>query len=380
MRSEPKGRSTIPAHKPFVARVSEDERASGASDGCARAESEPSEASGFRAYLVRECGQGWRTAGGAPIVPLPVAADWPASGDIVRVDLARRRIRTLFRPASAHNSLFVTERCNNDCVMCCQPPKKGGDAELLRECFDVVRLAPRTTRQLGITGGEPTLLGGGLVELLRHCRACLPETALHLLSNARLFKYLTFAQAVAEVEHPDLMLGVPLNSCIANEHDFIVQARGAFDEAVRGILNLARCDLAIEIRVVVQRANVQRLPALARFIARNLPFVRQVALMGLELEGYARLNLHDVWADPVDYAGFLAEAVEELHAKRLRPLIFNHQLCTLPRALWPFAVQSISDHKNVHHPECGSCGARAECGGFFAASAVRRSRGIAPVN
>ena len=33
-------------------------------------------------------------------------------------------------------------------------------------------------------------------------------------------------------------------------------------------------------------------------------------------------------------------------------MIYNHQLCLIDRALWPFAVKSISDWKNEYHPEC----------------------------
>ena len=32
-------------------------------------------------------------------------------------------IRTLFQAESLHNSLFVTDRCNSNCLMCSQPPK-----------------------------------------------------------------------------------------------------------------------------------------------------------------------------------------------------------------------------------------------------------------
>ena len=31
---------------------------------------------------------------------------------------------------SNDNTLFVTEQCNNRCVMCCQPPKRVNDIDL----------------------------------------------------------------------------------------------------------------------------------------------------------------------------------------------------------------------------------------------------------
>jgi hypothetical protein len=59
--------------------------------------------------------------------------------------------------------------------------------------------------------------------------------------------------------------------------------------------------------------------------------------------------------------------------------IYNHQLCVLDRELWPFARKSISDWKNEYLECCGQCAVLDECGGFFASSKLRRSRGIAPV-
>jgi hypothetical protein len=44
-------------------------------------------------------------------------------GDVLGFDHSSRKFRTLFRRNSAHNSFLVTERCNNYCLMCSQPPK-----------------------------------------------------------------------------------------------------------------------------------------------------------------------------------------------------------------------------------------------------------------
>ena len=108
------------------------------------------------------------------------------------------------------------------------------------------------------------------------------------------------------------MVGIPVYAPEAGLHDFIVQADGAFDETIRGILNLASLGQRVEIRIVVQRHTVPVLADLAMFIARNLPFVDQVALMGLEMTGLARPNSAEVWIDPVDYQRELLEATHIL--------------------------------------------------------------------
>src|SRR5262249_44590267 len=137
--------------------------------------------------------------------------------------------------------------------------------------------------EIGISGGEPALLGERLVRLLALLRQYLPRTAIHVLSNGRRFSDGGFARAIADVKHPDLMIGIPLYSDLPEEHDYIVQAKGAFDETVRGVLNLKRRRVRVELRFVIHRETFPRLPDFARFVARNLTFVDHVALMGLEL-------------------------------------------------------------------------------------------------
>jgi MoaA/NifB/PqqE/SkfB family radical SAM enzyme len=43
------------------------------------------------------------------------------------------------------------------------------------------------------------------------------------------------------------MLGIPIYSDVDSEHDYVVQAKGAFEETVSGLHNLARYNVAVEI-------------------------------------------------------------------------------------------------------------------------------------
>ena len=69
-------------------------------------------------------------------------------------------------------------------------------------------------------------------------------------------------------------------------------------------------------------AHTERLPILhgepCRFIALNLPFVSEVALMGLEITGYTRANLEALWINPSEYQRSLREAVQPLTGARIR--------------------------------------------------------------
>jgi His-Xaa-Ser system radical SAM maturase HxsC len=310
---------------------------------------------------------------------LPEPLHYLSPGDVLAISPDGRRLQVKWRHWSHQNSLLLTERCDHYCLMCSQPPKTARDDYLLEDAFDVVRLLPRGTRNIGFTGGEPTLHRDRLLELLSLCRSLLPEAGVHVLSNGRRFANPAFAHAWAAVDNPNMMVGIPLYGSEPTLHDYVVQAKGAFTDTVRGIINLADAGAAVEIRVVIHKQTAPYLPEIAEFIARNLPFVNQVALMGLEMIGFARANMEEVWIDPLEYRDALTEAVMLLDRRRIKTMIYNHQLCLIDRAIWPWAVKSISDWKNEYHPECLECSVRTACGGFFFSAKYRVSDNIRAV-
>lgn len=289
------------------------------------------------------------------------------------------RVRTLFRSSSDHNSILLTEQCDNYCLMCSQPPKDHDDSWILEEVSNLIPLIPRDTQSLGITGGEPTVFGDDFINIIRLIKNWLPYTALHILSNGRKFSDPVFSQKYAAIAHPDMMVGIPVYSDDPTRHDYVVQAKGAFDETIRGILNLKKLGQKVELRVVIHKQTYEGLPSLAEYIARNLLFVDHVALMGLEMMGFTRANLDSLWIDPISYKDYLSEAVNIFRSYGIVVSVYNHQLCLVNKDVEPVYVKSISDWKNEYLPECNSCSRINDCGGFFS-SGVRYgySKSITP--
>ena len=59
-------------------------------------------------------------------------------------------VRTLYRRKSHHNHFLVTERCDNFCVMCSQPPKKINDDWIIDEILEAIPLIDPATTEIGI--------------------------------------------------------------------------------------------------------------------------------------------------------------------------------------------------------------------------------------
>ncbi|MGP8285462.1 His-Xaa-Ser system radical SAM maturase HxsC, partial [Halomonas sp. AOP7-C1-8] len=298
-------------------------------------------------------------------------------GDVIVVSPGSPVVRVLYRRGSNSNLLFMTDRCNSLCLMCSQPPKDIDDAWHVDENLRLMGLIDSGEEQLGISGGEPTIYRDGLLEILFKAKEMLPEKSLHLLSNGRLLNDPTWITDLRQIDHPQLTWGVPLYADNAHDHDHVVQAPGAFSETMQGIYNLARANQRIEIRVVLSRLTTRRLPELAYFIFRNMPFVEHVALMGVENMGLAKKHYEELWIDPMDYQEELSQAAHFLDARGMNVSVYNLPLCVLKPSLMPFYRQSISDWKNLFIDTCQSCAGVARCAGFFKSHTTRwQSRGI----
>ena len=274
-----------------------------------------------------------------------------------------------FEIESNSNILFVTDQCNNHCVMCCQPPKKKDDFDYYyKRNMALIKSAPKETKVVCITGGEPTLAGDRFFELVRMVREELPDTDIQILSNGRSFADHVFAHQLKMAGGDKVFIGVPLHSDYVDDHDKIAGAKGAFNETMLGLYNLADEGIAIELRVVINKLNYMRLPQMAEFIFKNLYFVSWVAWMGMEDTGYATSNANHVWVEPIEYINHLCKAVEILAGWDIPATIFNIPLCLLPVDFHQFAAQSISDWKTKYLDICDSCILKEKCCGLFATS------------
>lgn len=283
-------------------------------------------------------------------------------GDVVVIN-RHGEIIFAYEIKSNHNAIMATERCNHHCIMCPQPPIL---QEKDRTPFNLklISLFDKHTQEIGITGGEPTLIGDNLFVLINYIKKKLPKTAISILSNGVKFADKEYAMKLAKCRHHDLQIDIPLFSDIAEEHNRIVGAK-TFYKTVQGLYNLALFHQRIGIRIVIHKQTYKRLPQFADYIYHNFPFVVQVAFMQMETTGLAKENFDQLWIDPYDYNAELREAVLLLADRGMKPYIYNAQLCLLSEDIRCYAQQSISDWKDIYIPECKGCILKGQCAGFF---------------
>ena len=278
-------------------------------------------------------------------------------------------MKNKFETNSNSNVLFVTNQCNNRCIMCCQPPHSGDDIDAYYARNErLIKTAPKDTKEVCITGGEPTLAGDKLISLVDLVRQELPNTSIHILSNGRYFQLNDYTHRLAVAGGEKLIFGIPFHSDYCGDHDLIAGAKGAFNETIHGLYNLSEEGCCIELRIVINKLNYKRLPKMAEYIFKNLPFVSWVALMAMEDTGYAIKNDRTIWVEPIEYIHQLCKAVDILDQWRIPVSIYNLPLCLLPATHRKFAAQSISDWKTKYIDVCERCAVKSNCCGLFATS------------
>lgn len=312
--------------------------------------------------LVDEDRDGAAFSGDHGLFVLDALSGGDFDDDVVLVDPGRGRVERLIRASSVHNSLLVTERCDQLCVMCSQPPKKSHvDRFSLFE--QACRLAPGGA-VIGISGGEPTLYKEQLLDLVERTHDVRPDVSFHILSNGQHFER-EDVRRLRSKAFCAVTWGIPLYAAEAALHDKIVGKLGAFDRLHESFARLIEAGARIELRTVLLQSNARHLPELATYVMHRLRFIHVWSIMQLEHIGFARNRWNDLYFDHASDFAPVATAIDTMLSHDLAVRLFNFTRCSVPGAYRRFAAASISDWKRKYLPGCKSCREQAQCTGFF---------------
>jgi len=328
----------------------------------ARLASDPPDGSLLTARRVTGDSRSAIYSGDAGLFELALPMDGNIAGDVLLVHPQRRRAERLLRHGSAHNTLLVTERCDQLCVMCSQPPKKTHEdrfALLTEAC-----LLADPGQVIGITGGEPTLFKAQLLGMIETVLTARPDLRFHVLSNGQHFAA-TDIDRLRSPLYQRVEWGIPLYAAAAALHDRIVAKEGAFARLEDSLAHLLMAGANIELRTVVLSHNVDVLPNLARHVAARLGFIGVWSIMQLENIGFARNRWQELYHDHRHQFDPIAAALDIATLHGIGSRLFNFPLCTVPPAYRQFATASISDWKRRFGEACDACSAKADCSGFF---------------
>jgi His-Xaa-Ser system radical SAM maturase HxsC len=278
-------------------------------------------------------------------------------------------------------TLFLTGKCNSNCIICPYTTKWRERAKNtpIQTLLRYIKLMDPFAPYLCITGGEPTLLAKDYFLLLHYFKSYFTGTVIHILTNGRAFCYPDFLKEHITARPHRTLLGIPLYAHTSELHDEITDVPGSYNETIEGLDRLYAAGEHIELRIVLTGLNLSYLPNLAKLICKRFSHVYMVSLMGMEMMGNAYINRARTWAPYEEITPILAETVDILVNGGVQTQIYNIPLCKVIRHHWPLCRKSISANKISFPTECEVCVMRSECGGYFITNLLVPGVGVTPI-
>lgn len=268
---------------------------------------------------------------------------------------------------SLDNALFITNRCNSNCIMCptSDAVRRGSGIESIEALLKICSQIPSDAAHITITGGEPFLLKKDIFQMFRYLKENLNEIEYLLLTNGRALADQNYFQMFRNSIPENLLVGIPLHGYDAATHDGITRAAGSFEQTMKGLKNLLSTHIRVEIRIVVSKMNIGFLDKIVDVIIKELKRAYTVRFIGLEMLGNARHNREKVWIDYKESFRYMENPIKKLVLGGFNVGIYNYPLCCVKRGYWPMCEKSITEYKVRYLPECDECTKRDACGGMF---------------
>ena len=258
----------------------------------------------------------------------------------------------------------VHNECNNNCIMCTNNPEK---LKTFQECQIIKKIHELKSKEneiinVTLSGGEPTL-NKNFFNVLKLVRKKFPEKGITILSNGRLFAYEDYTREFVKLKIDGLKIAIPIHGHMAKLHDYITQTNGSFDQTLRGIKNLLRYSIPIEIRVVINRANYKHLPEIAEFIS-HIGKILYASFIAMEIEGKGLYNKDKIIVKYKEFSPFLDTAIHimENNEKDLR--LYHFPLCTIKQHNWKYMWKTLPDEELQFLPVCNKCAYKKLCMGI----------------
>lgn len=271
--------------------------------------------------------------------------------------------------------LRVGYACNSRCTFCCA---QGGWLTPMRKLEEIKRELDRMTSEMdlesiSISGGEPTI-HPNILDIVRYARD-KGFRNIHMNTHARGFKTPEIVRQYMDAGLNSVM--VSIHGHTREIQDGIHRVKGAFDQMIKGVENVAANGLLYRFFTVICRANMDHLPDIVQFAHdRFTAFSSMIFCYPVikELEGFDKESILIKYSEVKPRIRATIEKGSELGVRVLAQLIppclldEHYYLATEFRrpdfyasepAVTKFA--SFIEEDRLLLPACQSCEARTFC-------------------
>ncbi|MBS1266538.1 MAG: 7-carboxy-7-deazaguanine synthase [Candidatus Woesearchaeota archaeon] len=253
--------------------------------------------------------------------------------------------------------------CNCNCLMCPNTPayRKQTDMDIDEIKEDLLKKINPDTKHITITGGEPTLRND-LLDILEMINNKWPNITMRLLSNGRFFYYNSYLNSFLDKGIKNLEFGIPICGSNPKIHDKITQAEGSFKQTIGGVKNLLNAKQLVELRIVINKLNIDDLYNMSKLIKKELNSILRVTYYYMQITGNAQINKDKVYVSYDEINEKINPTLENL--KQFEIGLCHFPLCTLDSKWWPYAWKTVKDYKLFFPEKCNSCLYKKYCLGI----------------
>ncbi|MBS1266831.1 MAG: Coenzyme PQQ synthesis protein E [Candidatus Woesearchaeota archaeon] len=259
-----------------------------------------------------------------------------------------------------NNVLFITNQCNNNCIICQdkvdQVPLKKEFREIKKEIDEMCKNGIKT---ISLYGGEP-FLRKDLDKIIRYIVS--KNIRYQLFTNARIFYYKKYTELIKKIKGSVV---TSLFSYNAEIHDKITSVKGSHRQTLRGIENLVEEGIKVVTTIVLTRLNVQDLKRTCELLVEQ--GVYGINISGLIKQGRMN-NKPSLIPKFSDVKSFILETKPLLENSKTHYWYEKLPICVDPSSQDLFSYERNHVGIILTLPEdiekCGNCDLKNKCIGY----------------
>lgn len=257
-------------------------------------------------------------------------------------------------------SIMVSRLCNNKCLMCHSDTNYAPDytsedvSKKISECID------GTENEIQISGGEPTMRKD-LVKILENIKLRNKKARIQINSNGRMFAYKEY---VDKVKPFIKSVTTEIHGHTEEIHDEITQVDGSFKQTLKGIKNLLKEDIEVNIVILVNKINYNHLEDIARLIKSETSGARTF-FHYTWFENHAKENKDRLFIKIAEIPQYLEPALDILKEK---VNVMHYPLCIFKQEYHKYIKKQnfiIDDRESYPSTKCEECKLKPNCRGVW---------------
>lgn len=154
--------------------------------------------------------------------------------------------------------------CNNNCRFCVQADNKAKGNRSFEELKADLEDSRKRCDEVVLTGGEVTIRKD-FFELVRYAHD-LGYKNIQIQTNGRMFADIDFCKKTIDAGATEF--SPALHGYCAEQHDYLTQAKGSFNQVVKGIMNLKKLGQHIITNTVIVKPNYRNAADIAKLLVK----------------------------------------------------------------------------------------------------------------